>query len=214
MATVRKWSNVAVAMQSAVAATKTITAITKASPGVCSSTSHGYTNGDFVLLSITGMYQVDGKVARVSASATDSFALEGIDTTGFDTFVSGTAAKLTLGSSITTATSMSASGGTFDFIDVTTIHSNVKKQIPGLASPITYTFDNLWDMADAGLLAMKAASDSQSQLAFRFTFGTNGPIMLFTGYVGYTGAPGGNAQDKVTSQAVITAFGTPTYYAS
>jgi hypothetical protein len=214
MATVRKWSNVAVAMQSAAASPKTITAITKASTAVASCTGNGYSNGDFVLIAAQGMFQVDGKVVRVSAVAADSFSFEGIDSTGYDTFVSGTAAKLTLGSSITTATSMSASGGTYDFIDVTTIHQNRKTQIPGLASPITYTFDNLWDMADAGLLAMKSASDSQSQLAFRFTFGTNGPIMLFTGYVGYTGAPGGNAQDKVTSQAVITAFGTPTYYAS
>jgi hypothetical protein len=38
--------------------------------------------------------------------------------------------------------------------------------------------------------------------------------MVFSGYVGFTGAPAGNAQDKVTSSAVITAFGTPTYYSS
>ena len=34
-------------------------------------------------------------------------------------------------------------GGDFDFIDTTTIHNNVKTQVPGLANPITYTFDNL-----------------------------------------------------------------------
>jgi hypothetical protein len=45
-------------------------------------------------------------------------------------------------------------------------------------------------------------------------FGTGGPRVLFTGYVGFTGAPGGSAQDKVTTQAVITAFGSPTYYSS
>lgn len=214
MATVRKWANVAVAMQSAIAATKTITAITKANPAVASCTANGYSNGDYLLLTVQGMWQVDAKVVRVASVATDSFALEGVDSTDFETFSSGTAQKLTFGTSITSATTISASGGDFDFIDTTTIHSNVKTQIPGLANPLTYTFENLWDMADAGQLAMKAASDAQSVKAFKFTFGSGGPIMAFAGYVGFAGAPTGNAQDKVTSPAVITAFGTPTYYAS
>lgn len=208
------WKNVAVAMQSAAAATKTITAITKANPGVASSTAHGYSSGDFVLLSVQGMFQVDNRVVRVSGVATDSFSLEGVDTTSFDTFTSGTASKLTLGTSITTATTMNASGGDFDFIDTTTIHDNVKTQVPGLPNPITYTFDNQWDPANAGQIAMKAASDAQTPDAFRFTFGTGGKIMVFYGYVGFAGAPGGSAQQLVTSQAVITQFGRPTYYAS
>ena len=46
MATVRKWANVAVAMQSALAAAKTITAITKASPAVISSTAAASENDE------------------------------------------------------------------------------------------------------------------------------------------------------------------------
>lgn len=214
MATVRKWSNVAIVFQSAAAATKTVTAITKASAGVVSSTSHGYSNGDYILMSVQGMFQVDNKVVRVSNTATDSWTMEGVDTQLFDTFSSGTSSKLTFGNSITTATTMSSSGGDFPFIDTTTIHANVKSSVPGTPNAITYNFENIWDPADAGQVAMKVASDAQAQRAFKFTFGTGGPIMVFTGYVGFAGAPGGSAQDKVTSQAVITAFGTPTYYAS
>ena len=213
MATVRKWANVAVAMESAAASPVTITAITKASPAVCTATNT-YTNGDYVKLSVAGMWQLDGKVVRVSAASGSAFSCEGVDSTLFETFVSGTASKLTFGTSITTATSMSGTGGDFDFIDTTTIHSNAKTQIPGLSNPITYTFDNLWDIADSGQIALKSATDSQAQKSFKFTFGTGGPIMVFLGYVGFSGAPGGNAQDKVTASAVITAFGTPTYYSS
>jgi len=61
---------------------------------------------------------------------------------------------------------------------------------------------------------MKTASDAQAQRAFKFTFGTGGPIMVFNGYVGFTGAPTGSAQDKVVAPAVVTAFGTPAIYAS
>jgi hypothetical protein len=211
---VKKWANVAVAMQSALAATKTITAITLASPAVVTSTAHGYANGSYVLLSIQGMSQLDNKVVRVANQTANTFECEGIDSTLFTAFSSGTAALITFGTTITSATSMSATGGDFDFIDTTTIHSNVKSQIPGLANPLSYTFDNLWDITDVAQIAMKAATDTQAQRAFRFTFGTGGPIMLFSGYVGYTGAPTGNAQDKVTASAVITAFGTPTYYSA
>ena len=214
MATPKKWSNVAIAMQSAIAAAKTLSAITKASPGVASSTAHGYSNGDYVLLTVQGMWQVDGMVVRVAGVTADTFQLEGVDTTDFDAFSSGTAEKLTFGTSITTATTLSGSGGDFDFIDTTTVHGNAKTQIPGLANPATYTFENIWDVSDAGLLAMKSASDSQAKRAFKFTFGTGGQIMVFDGYVGCSLLPGGQAQQLVTSPAVITMFGKPNYYAS
>lgn len=214
MATARKWSQVAIAMQSAIAATKTITAITKASPGVVSSTAHGYSNGDFVILTVQGMHQVDQRVFRVSGVATDSFSLEGEDTTNYDAFSSGTAQKLTFGTSITTATTLSSSGGGYSFIDVTTVHDNTQKQIPGLAEASKFEFDNIWDISDAGLIAMKSASDQQAQRAFKFTFGSGGQIMVFTGHVGANLLPGGAAQQLVTTKAAITMNGTPTYYSS
>lgn len=217
---VTKWSNVAIAMQSALAAAKTITAITKAAPGVVSSTAHGYSNGDFVYLTVNGMWQLNGRVFRVASVATDTYQLEdvsggtGISTVAFDTFTSGTAEKITFGNSITTATSMNVSGGNFAMIDTTTIHGNQKSQVPGLPDAMSMSFDNLWDPTDAGQAAMKSASDAQAKRAFKFTFGTGGKIMVFAGYVGFAGAPAGQAQDKVTSQATITCEGTPTYYSA
>lgn len=217
---VTKWSNVAIAMQSALAAAKTITGITKAAPGVVTSTAHGYSNGDYVYLEVQGMWQLHSRVFRVCNVATDTFQLEdvsggtGISTSSFDTFTSGTAQKITFGISITTATSMNASGGNFAMIDTTTIHGNQKSQVPGLPDALSMTFDNLWDPTDAGQAAMKSASDAQAKRAFKYTFGTGGKIMVFVGYVGFAGAPAGSAQDKVTTQAVITCEGTPTYYSA
>jgi hypothetical protein len=149
----------------------------------------------------------------VAASTTNTFELEGIDTTLFDTFTSGTAEAITFGTSLATATNVSASGGDFDFIDVTTIHDNVKKQIPGLANPSTFSFDNIWDVTDAGLVALKAASDSQAKRAVRFTF-ANGQKLYFTGYIGATLLPTGSAQEVVKTSVVVTMFGKPTVYSS
>lgn len=214
MATVTKWSNVAVAMQSALAAADTISAITKANPGVVTATAHGMNNGDYVYLSVQGMYQLNERVVRIANKTTDTFELEGVDTTSFDTFTSGTAEAITFGTSISTATTVSNSGGGFDFIDTTTIHGNAKTQIPGLPNALSYSMDHLWDPADAGQIALKAASDAQARRAFKFTFGTGGKIMVFAGYVGFDGAPGGSAQDKAVTPSTITSNGRPTYYAS
>lgn len=210
---ITKWSGVAISMESAKAAAGTITGITKANPGVVSETAHGYSDGDYVLLTIQGMHQLDQVVARVSNKTADTYELEGINTTLFDTFTSGTDEKLTLGTSVTTATTITASGGDFGFIDATTIHDNTKKQVPGLANPSTFTFENIWDPAEAGYIAMKYASDNQLQKSFLFSF-ANGKKMAFAGYVGASGIPTGGAQDIVKTPSVITMFGKPTTYAS
>lgn len=214
MATVTKWSNVAVAMQSALAAADTITGITKANPGVVTSATHGLSNGDYVFLSVSGMHQLNDRVVRVANVATNTFELEGVDTSAFDTFSSGTAEAVTFGTSITTAASISSSGGGFDFIDTTTIHDNARSQIPGLPAALSYNMEHIWDPANAGQIAMKSASDAQAKRAFKFTFGTGGKIAVFAGYVGFDGTPGGSAQDKVMTSATITANGRPSYYAS
>ena len=213
MATPKTWSNVAVAMQSAIAAAKTVTAVTLADPGVASSTAHGYTSGDYVVMTANGMTQINGRVFRVDNEITDAFDLEGEDTTLYDAFTSGSAQKLTLGTSIGTIRSITSSGGDFPFIDTTTIHDAVATQIPGTPSAATFSFENVWDVADTGLLAMRAASDVKAKRAFKFTF-ADGQIMVFNGYVGATLLPGGSAQDLVTTQTVITMHGLPTYYSS
>lgn len=214
MATPIVWKNVAVSMQSAIAATKTITAITKANPGVATSAAHGYANGDILFLLVVGMSQINEKVVRVANQTLDTYELEGVNTTDFDTFFSGTSAALTFGTPISSATTVNASGGDFDFIDTTTIHVNTKSQMPGLPGAISYQMDHIWDSTDAGQIAMKAASDAQARRAFKFVFGTGGKVMYFAGYVGFAGLPGGQSQQLVTSSAVITSNGNPTYYVS
>ena len=208
------WKNVAIDMQSVIGEAITITGITKADPGVVTAVAHGLADGDIVYLEVQGMRQLNEKPVRVANKTTDTFELEGVDTTLFDTFSSGTAQEVTLGSSITTATTISASGGNFGFVDTTTIHANAKSQIPGLPEPVTFTMDNIWDVTDAGLLAMKVASDAQARRVFKFTFGDGGAVFYFAGYVGASLLPGGQAQGLVTTSAVITINSTATYYAS
>ena len=86
--------------------------------------------------------------------------------------------------------------------------------MPGLPSAATFSFDNIWDVSDTGLKAMKTASDAQAKRAFMFTFGSGGQVMVFNGYVGASLLPGGSAQQLVTTKTTITMNGTPTVFAS
>lgn len=214
MAVITKWSNVAVSVQSAISATVNLSGITKASPGVCTTGSaHGWTTGDYVLMSVQGMYQVNYRVFRISAASGSTFTLEGEDTTNYGTFTSGTAQKITFGTSLATLTSINASGGDFDFVDTTTIHDNIKTQIPGLPNPSTYSFESFWDPSDAGLVALKSASDQQAQRAVLFSF-ANSQKFVFNAYVGCSLAPVGSAQDLIKTNVVFTALGGPKAYSS
>lgn len=213
MATISKWSGVTVAVQSALAAAKTITAITKASPAVATSTAHGYANGEEIVLDILGMHQLDDRVIRVANQAANTFELEGVDSTLYDTFTSGTAQLITFGTSINIIRGLTASGGEPEFIDTTTIHDTVRTQIPGALAPGSFALEMFWDPADTGFIALKAAADASDLRAIKFTW-PNGRKLYFTGYVAASGLPTGTAQDLVTTSATFTIRGRTTAYST
>jgi hypothetical protein len=216
MANVSLWSNVAIAVQSALGSAQSISGITKASPGVATYVGTDPTNGDFLYLSsVQGMSQVDERIFRAANvnAGSNTVELEGENTTAYDTFSSGNLQVVTFGTTLAIVTDVQVSGGEFDQIDVTTIHDNVRKQIPGAASPIVFSGSCIWDTADAGFAALKAASDVKGKRAIRVTF-ANGQRVVFTGYIGFTGLPTGQAQDKVVTPFQITMFGRPTTYAT
>jgi hypothetical protein len=74
---------------------KTITGITAANPAVVTSSSHGYSNGDFVIITgVVGMTQVNGKTFKVADKTTNTFELQDVDGTdinssGYTAYSSG-----------------------------------------------------------------------------------------------------------------------------
>ncbi len=211
------WSKVMVAMQSALATAVTITDINKqAAAQTPRQVEHGGTDpsdGDYVVLDVQGMFQVDDVVARVDNQVAGSFDLEGFDTTTYDTFSAGNFQVITFGTTIATLTDISASGGEPEFADITTIHDNIRKQVPVVTSPLSFSFESIWDPSDAGLAALQTASRGIEERAFRFTF-SDGTVTVFQGYVSAPMVPTGSAQDTVTTPITITSNGFPTTYTS
>lgn len=205
------WRGVGVAIESARAAADTITGITKANPGVVTAASHGFSNGDYIYHEVQGMWQMDGRVARVTGAATDTYNLEGITTTTFDTFTSGSAYKLTLGTTLATVTNVTASGGEPEYADATTIHMVVRERAPVLASPVSFSMESIWDPADAGLVALKSASDTLAAKGILLTF-SNSYKLAFVGYVSCSMVPTGSFGELVKTPITFEARGYLTAY--
>ncbi len=200
-------------MESAIATPVTITAITKAAPGVLSATGHTFANGDHVLLEIQGMVELHGylcKVVNVVASTSFQVAgvdgTAGIDTTLFSTFTSGTAKKVTLGTSIVGVQEFAFAGGEIKTTDTTTVNDTVDTQIVVGATAQSADMTMQWDPSAAAQQAMIAAFKTRSNKGFKVLW-PDGAFAMWYGTVGYTGAPGGGKQGVTTSPAKITMLG-------
>ena len=60
----------------------TVSGITQANPAVVTASSHGFSNGDFVIITgVVGMTQVNGKTFKVADKTTNTFELQDVDGT-------------------------------------------------------------------------------------------------------------------------------------
>lgn len=67
-----------------------ITGISQASPGVVTSTAHGFVDGDQVyIVNVSGMTEVNNLLFTVANATDDTFELSGVDTSGFTAYSSG-----------------------------------------------------------------------------------------------------------------------------
>lgn len=209
-------SGLAMAMESALGSPKTLTGISVAAPGVFTGT-HDFAIGDYVLLQVEGMKEVNNRVFQVlSVSTTVSFQLEAIDgsgalsTVGFTAFTSGTATEITFGTAISGVQEFSPSGGDAKFVDITTVHDvNDVQQVVG-ATARTYGMTMQWDPANAGQVAMQAAFTAMASKCFKITW-PSGRWVAFYGSVGFSGMVGGASQGVTTTPASIALKGAPTF---
>lgn len=206
-------------MESAIAAAKSISAVTNDAPGVFSSTGHEFANGDVLLLELQGMVELNGYLCKAINVSTDAFqvadvdGVTGIDTTNFSVFSSGTARKVTLGVSITGVQEFNFGGGDIKTEDSTTVNDLVDTQIVVGATAQSVDMTMQWDPSDAAQQAMLAAFRTRANKGFKCMW-PDGAFVLWYGTVGYTGAPGGGKQGITTSPAKTTMLGGLSIYSA
>jgi Phage tail tube protein, TTP len=215
MTTTSFWFNVTIDMQSALATAKTVTAIQKTSPAVVTHSDVNETNGNYVLMSTSGMAQINNRVLRVSntSASPSEFQAESLDATGFSTFSSGSFQEITFGTQFSTITNVTPSGGDPEFDDTTLVHSTARTQAVTLTSPFTVVFDSLWDPSDAALTAAKSAADSNSPKCVRISFAA-GPRVAFYADIGFAYLPLGTVPGKVTTRLTFSGKGLSSNWSS
>jgi len=174
--------NVRVEVSKTETAAKTVTAVTQANPGVASSTAHGLLDGSVGYFSgVAGMMQLEGQAARVDTVLTDSFALQGINTTNYPAYTAGTFIPVSVWSTLSRAASYDIGGGDADQIDTTVLLDVIKQTANGLLAAQTVKFDLKLDTTDEEALTLvRAAALSQAYLVFRITL-SDGCQRIFRG---------------------------------
>lgn len=163
-------------------ASKTVTAVTLANPGVATSTTHGMTNDTVGYFSgVAGMVQLEGQACRLKNVAASTFELQGLNTTNFAAFTAGSFIPVATWSTLSESTSYEIGGGAAEKLDVTTLLDVVKKEEQGLLPVSNVTMNVIaQDTPSAAAVLLENAVQTQGAVVVRITLG-NGAVRVFRG---------------------------------
>jgi hypothetical protein len=164
------------------AATKTVTGITLANPGVATSSAHAMTAGTVGWFSgVGGMVELEGQVASVQGVAANTFNLEGINTSGFTAFSgSATFTPVATWATLATTTGYEIGGGEMDQLEVTTLLDTTRQLEAGLLAAQTITFNQLSDLQTAAMGLVMTAARASGFIVMRITL-SNGERRILRG---------------------------------
>jgi len=158
-------------VENALAAAKTVSAVTAANPAAVTSTSHGLTAGTIGYFSgVSGMVMLEGQAASVQGVSTNAFNAEGLSTASSPAF-SGTCSFTPVSSwhTLGHATQYSIGGGDANDVDQTTLIDDIQQLTPGLLSAQTVQITGLSAAQTAGMIKCAQAAFDQTALVFRIT---------------------------------------------
>ena len=167
---------------SVIASSKTTTVVTNASEAVVTSAAHGYSNGDIVEMT-SGWGRLNRRVFRIKSVATDTFVLEGADTTNTTFFPVGTGVgsvrKITTFTQITNVMNPQSSGGEPKTIAYKFVESDVEYSINDGFSATSYTLELDADsIGSAGYTALKTLTDVQTDTVMKMVSRSGALILV------------------------------------
>lgn len=209
-------NGITIALQTAIGSALTVTALTNANPAVATSTAHGLSNGDYVVVT-SGWAKLDNRVVRVANVTANTFELEGYDTSSTTDYPAaagtGSVKKVTTFTQITQILDCQTSGGEMQFTNYSFLEQDFETQLPTQASPQTLTLSIADDPTKAGYINLKAAAEARANRALKITF-PNGAIALYHGYVGFNETPSMTKNQVMAVSATFSLLARPVRYAS
>jgi hypothetical protein len=191
---VRKIQGMTLAFGTTLAASKSMSAVSNANPGVATlEASHGVIAGDIMLIT-SGWTRLNNRVIRAGTVATNNVNLDGVNTTSTSDYPAGEG----VGSiqEVTAWTTMTqirydgvrgGGGGNFETADFTEVGDTRRRNVPTLAQAVTLGFDFNWDANLAWLSTLLAIARAGTLTPFRWVVG--GATIYGAGYLGLQAEP-------------------------
>ena len=156
---------------STIAAAKTVSSVTNATEAVVTSTAHGYSNGDIVIM-FSGWGRLNKRAFRIKSVTTDTFVLEGCDPSSTTFFPAGsgigTVQKISTWTQVTTVMNPKTNGGDPKKVTYKFIESDVEYSINDGFAATDYEIELDADsIGGAGYTALKSLTDLQTDTVLR-----------------------------------------------
>lgn len=202
----------------------TVTAASNANPCVLTLDNDGtpgpaIADGDYVVIT-SGWDLLDSRVVRVASATTTTVTLEGVDTSLTAKYPAGSGigtirrvASTGGWSQITQLKSISASGGTQNYADITTVANTTEKKIPTTRAAVDMTIEVFDDPTQAWYADVQAADDARTPYAVLMTF-PNGAVMCGNAYWSIARVPGMAQNEALTTQINLSFAADPIRYAT
>lgn len=192
-------------------------AISNATDAVCTVTGSTIVGGDYVEVT-SGWGLLDKRVVRAkTGSSATSLILEGVDTVSTSKYPPGTGIgsvrKITAWSALSQVKSVSASGGSQNYADITAIDDVVDRQIPTTRSAVTMTIDCFDDPTLAWYADISAADAARTPYGLLMQF-ANGSKTVANAYWSLLKVPTMANKEALMTQVSLSYAAEPQRYAS
>jgi hypothetical protein len=148
-----------------------VTAVSLANPGVATATAHAQANGTVGYFGgVTGMSQLDGQAIRVSGQTTNTFELEGVDTTNYPAYTAGNFYPASTWATLSNAVDFQFGGGDAEKLDATTLLDFIKQEENGILAAETVSINMLADPKSQAVARIRALALTSARSTWRITY--------------------------------------------
>lgn len=206
-----------IAIASGYGASKTMSAVTNANPGVATlEASHGVNTGDYIEVT-SGWSRLDKRIVRAGTVSTNDVPLLGVDTTLTTNFpaASGTGSvrEITGWTQLAQILQTQSSGGEQQFLDYQLLEADAQRRIPTFKNAAGLTITVADDQTLAGMILALAANDDRLPRAVRATL-PSGAVILYNAYISVDKTPSLTVNQIMAVQVTLSFLNEPVRYSS
>lgn len=196
-----------VAIASGYGASKTMSGVTNANPGVATFASgHGFASAGIVEIT-SGWSRLTEKVVKLGTVSGDTAPLVGIDTSLTSIYPSGggagSARSITGWTQLSQILTSSSSGGEQQFLEYQFLESDAQKKIPTFKSASGLTFSIADDVTQAGYILAAAANDDRLPRAVSITL-PSGSVIYYNAYISMNKTPSLSVNELMAVEVTLS----------